>query len=652
MSFSLPSLDDIFGSKGLLASHLDGYEPRLSQLEMARAVENAISHGHHLTVEAGTGTGKTLAYLIPSLLAKKRVIISTATKNLQDQLIQNDLTFIKNYLVPNLSVAYMKGRRNYLCLRRLKEGLDKGYLLSEDQNRLNQLVKWTRDSTNGERSEIDWLTDDDLFWNQIDARSDICTGQSCDDFSSCFITRMRQKAFEADLIIVNHALFFSNLAMESDEIGKILPDYGVLILDEAHRVEDIVSQHFGNHLSNRRFDDLTASLQKAFSKSQNPPPIINRVRQDSQRLFTALPGENNRYSLNFFPSPDGVIDLREELAPSYVRLRDTLRALYSELQLTRPRPHEWEALVRRVENLTEDLDTIFSEDNFENVYWYEMRQAGVFIHVTPINIAHLLQEQLFSKVDTVVLTSATLSTGGNFGYFRNRLGIPSPVELIVENEFNYEKQTILYLARNLPQPKSPHFLSRALPVISELLEISRGHAFILCTSIHNMQYFFSSLSEMVPYPIFRQGDKPRHLLLQEFKKTPNAVLCATSSFWEGVDVKGDALRSVIIDKLPFQVPTEPVVAARLNRIRERGGDPFLEYTVPEAIISLKQGLGRLIRSRSDAGILAILDSRICTQQYGPLFVQSLPKCKVTDTMDLLKHFLIYQEAENGKDKSP
>ncbi len=651
MSLTRPGLDDIFGTGGLLASHLDGYEPRSSQLEMARAVEDAILHRHHLAVEAGTGTGKTLAYLIPSLLARKRVIISTATKTLQDQLIQSDLPFLREHLAPDLSVACMKGRSNYLCLRRLKEGLGKGYLLSEDRGRLTHLAEWAKGSASGERSEIDWLADDDPFWHQMDARSEICTGQACDDFSRCFITRMRQEAFEADLIVVNHALFFANLAMESDEIGRILPDYGVLILDEAHRVEDIVAQHFGSHLSNRRFDDLAGDLQRAFAGAENPPPAISRLGEDSRHFFAAFPGEDSRYSLNFFPSSDGVVDLRDELGPGYARLRSTLRVLYSELQLVRPRPDEWEALVRRVEQLTEDLDRIFARDNFENVYWYERRQGGVFVHVTPINVAHLLYEKLFRKTDTVILTSATLSTAGDFGYLKQRLGIPEPVELSVESEFDYEQQTILFVARDLPQPGSPQFLSRALPVVVELLQMTRGHAFVLCTSIRNMKRFYSSLLEMVPYPVFQQGDRPRHLLLSEFKRTPNAVLCATSSFWEGVDVKGEALRAVIVDRLPFQVPTEPVVAARLNRIQEQGGDPFLDYTVPEAIISLKQGLGRLIRSRNDTGILAVLDSRICTRRYGPLFVRSLPKCKVTDNMDSLRNFLLDQASHvNGSQK--
>ena len=638
MPTSHPSLEDVFRPRGILATRMDGYEHRPSQLEMAQAVEDAIANRHHLAVEAGTGTGKTLAYLIPSLFSVKRVIVSTATRTLQDQLIHSDLPFLKKHLAPNLAVACMKGRNNYLCLRRLRQELGKGYLLAEERRKLARLASWSDSTPTGERSEIDWLADSDPLWHSLDARSDICTGQACDDFAHCFITRMRQEAFEADLLVVNHALFFANLAMESDEIGKILPDHGVLILDEAHRVEDIVAHHFGSHLSNYRFEDLVGDLQRAFAGQEAPLPVFDRLQQEARRLFAAFPGEEDRYSLNFFPSAHGAIDLRDELGPAYTRLRSTLRLLYSELQLVRPRPDEWEALVRRVEQLTEDLDSIFTRDSYENVYWFEKRQGGIFVHMTPINVADLLYQKLFDRTDTVILTSATLTTGGSFQYLRQRLGIPEPVELTLESEFDYEQQAILFIARSLPQPGSPQFLARALPVVEELVNITQGHTFVLCTSIRNMNQFYAALSETVPYPVFRQGDMPRHRLLQEFKTTPNAVLCATVSFWEGVDVKGAALRAVIVDKLPFQVPTEPVVAARLHRIREMGGDPFLDYTVPEAIISLKQGLGRLIRSRTDSGILAILDSRISTRRYGELFMQSLPKCRVTDNMDSLRNF--------------
>ncbi len=638
MPDSHPSLEDVFRPGGLLGARLAAYEHRPSQVEMAQAVRDAIANRHHLAVEAGTGTGKTLAYLIPSLFSTKRVIVSTATRTLQDQLIHNDLPFLKEHLAPNLAIACMKGRNNYLCLRRMSRELGKGHLLAEERQKLARLGSWANSTPTGERSEIDWLADGDPLWHSLDARSDICTGQACDDFAHCFITRMRQEAFEADLVVVNHALFFANLAMESDEIGKILPHHGVLILDEAHQVESIVAQHFGSHLSNYRLEDLVGDLRRAFSRQEALLPVFDRLQQETRRLFAAFPGEDDRYSLNFFPSAHGFIDLRDELGPDYARLRSTLQVLYSELQLVRSRPDEWEALVRRLEHLTEDLDSIFTRDSYENVYWFEKRQGGVFVHVTPIHVADLLYEKLFDRTDTVILTSATLTTGGSFQYFRERLGIPEPVELSVESEFDYQQQAILYIARDLPEPSNPQFLARALPVVEELLKITEGHTFVLCTSIRNMNRFYASLSETVPYPVFRQGDMPRHRLLQKFKTTPNAVLCATASFWEGVDVKGEALRAVIVDKLPFQVPTEPVVAARLNRIREMGGDPFLDYTVPEAIISLKQGLGRLIRSRTDSGLLAILDSRISTRRYGELFMRSLPKCRVTDNMDSLRNF--------------
>ncbi len=630
------SLKTIFGSGGLLAAHLEDFEYRPSQLRMAEEVLQAIEEGRQLCVEAGTGTGKTLAYLIPALYSRKRVIVSTATKNLQDQLFSKDLPFIREHLFSDLSVTYMKGRQNYACLKRLQER--RPTLLPEQDKELEHIAQWALQSRSGDRAELDWLPDKDPLWNSIDARSDICVGQQCAAFDRCFITRMRRRAFESDLIVVNHALFFANLALESDEIGKVLPDFGVLILDEAHEVEDIAASHFGLRLSNYQFEDLIRDLSRELPSSRLRLPL-RQVEKRVEVLFRRFPPQEGSFSLSFFQQSHlGGVDLREQLAAPYRELKIALSQLHSELHLIKERSSNWEPMVRRLENLGSSLDQILGSDDPNLVYWFERRRQGVFLRVTPIDVAGLLRERLFARTPTTVLTSATLTTGGTFDYLRERLGLEQPVELVVEGEFDYAQQAILYVPRQFPDPRSEAYLSHALEAIRRILEISGGAAFLLFTSFRNLDQIYLRLLEENRYPLLRQGEMPKNRLLERFREVPESVLCATTSFWQGVDVKGQALRTVIIDKLPFRVPSDPVVAARLRRLQEEGENGFLGYTVPDAVITLKQGLGRLIRSRSDHGILAILDCRLRTKTYGEIFLQSLPSCPITDNIESLRDF--------------
>jgi ATP-dependent DNA helicase DinG len=485
---------------------------------------------------------------------------------------------------------------------------------------------------------LDWIADGDLTWNFLDARSEACVGQKCAQFKECFVTKMRQKAFESDLVVVNHALFFSNLALETDEIGKVLPDFSVLILDEAHEVEDVAASHFGRRLSNYQYEEFERDATRVLFENQDFRSTLFRLKQASDRFFAAFPLIEGRHSLNFFREAGGQEqDLRRVLEPHYSALRERLLLCYSELQLVTERPSDWEALSRRLEGLASVLDEVFLADDPDKVLWFEKRGRGVFVHLTPIDIASLLQEHLFSRTDATVLTSATLTTDGNFEYFKGRLGLEDPVELKVPGEFFYEDQTMLYLP-NLPAPNSSRYFEEAVGEIRELLALTEGRAFLLFTSFRQMNRVHEVLQGDLPFPLLKQGEMPKNRLLELFKSTPNSVLCATSSFWQGVDVRGDALRAVIIDKLPFHVPTEPLVAARIHRLTEQGENPFMSYTVPDAIITLKQGLGRLIRSREDWGILAVLDSRLRTKRYGNMFLRSLPNCPLTDNMDSLRNF--------------
>jgi ATP-dependent DNA helicase DinG len=642
MQDSAAPLEAIFRPGGLLDQRLERYEFRPSQLEMATAVLRAIEDREHLCVEAGTGTGKTLSYLIPALLARKRVIVSTATKNLQEQIFFRDIPFLRESLFPELKATYMKGRQNFLCLRRFEEQGQQVWMIHGGSPAFRELLaSWRGTTETGDRAELTWLEDDDPVWSALDARSDGCTGQKCRYFSSCFVTKMRQRAFESDIIVVNHALFFANLALETDEIGRILPEFSVLILDEAHEVEDVAADHFGKRLSNYQIEDLCRLLRRSVpSDKEATLDLVARLESASQSFFGRFPGPDGRHSLNFYRDPRNyrIRDLRTDLGEVSGALTRALELLYHDLDSNRSAGDETEPALRRVDRCFETLQDIFNMDVPENVYWFERSGRGVFLHLTPIRVAPLLRQSLFEKTETTVLTSATLTIDGKFAYFRERLGVSEPQELVVPGEFDYSRQAVLFVPRDVPEPRSPEHFLHLMRYIRNVLRLTDGHAFLLFTSLQQMQRVYAALSASGEYPVTCQGLKPKSRLLEEFRTTPRAVLCATSSFWQGVDVQGEALRAVVIDKLPFHVPTEPLTAARIHHLSEEGRDPFLSYTVPSAIISLKQGLGRLIRSRDDSGILAVLDSRLWSRRYGSLFFRSLPNCPVADNIEDLENF--------------
>ncbi len=634
------ALEGIFGPGGELSRRLPGYESRPSQLEMARAVAEAIETRSNLCVEAGTGTGKTLAYLVPALASGRRVMVSTATRNLQDQLLTKDIPLLQQHLFPRLKVTYMKGRQNYLCLRRLQDEGEGWLPLAEGRDPAARIRRWAARSETGDRAELGWLRDEDALWNALDARSEICTGTQCAHFERCFVTRMRRRAFEADLVVVNHALFFTNLALETDEIGRILPEFAVLVFDEAHEVEDVAAGSFGVRLSSYQFKELERDLLQAFARAPSLARALGGLRRAADAFFDGFPATPGRYSLNFFRDPGGEeVDLRDRLLPAYQDLAQALSWVRSELEASSDDPPAREPLLRRTGLLRASLDEVFVSNEPDQVYWFERRRRqGLFLSVNPIAVGPTLREKLFSRADTTVLTSATLTAGGDFGFLRQRLGVPEPVELILPGEFDYRRQAILYVPSRAPEPGRPGHLEASLESIRQILEITEGHAFVLFTSFQQMTRVFQALAFDSPYRLVRQGQMPRNQLLEEFRSTPAAVLCATSSFWQGVDVKGDALRAVIIDKLPFQVPSEPMVAARVHRLEQEGSNAFYEYMVPNAVITLKQGLGRLIRSRDDRGILAVLDVRLRRRAYGRHFLGSLPNCRLTDNMTVLRNF--------------
>jgi ATP-dependent DNA helicase DinG len=641
-------MQEVFGPEGLIAQAHPEYEHRPGQIEMARAVMRAFEEKRHLIVEAGTGTGKTLAYLVPAVAAalggRGRVIVSTGTKNLQEQLMEKDIPFLQSILPKKFTATYMKGRNNYLCLNRLGRAQASPVLEGlEEVDYFEEVVDWSRGSEIGDRAELSNLPESLSFWRHIDARSESCLGQKCPDFDPCFITRMRNRAQEADIVVVNHHLFFADLSLRNSMYGSVLPDYTAVILDEAHLIEDIASEYFGSQVSNYQIEDLVrdlgminieeADVDREVTKSASR---LSRFAENFWMGFRDGRGEEGRYPI--IPGTFGGRNREGEITPTalgdlYLVVDGALARVETTLDLLKEKPADVENLIKRIRQVRFDLQFIVTGSDRKFVYWLERRNRGVFLRASPIDVAGLLQDKLFDEVPTVVLTSATLSSGGNFAFIRDRLGLDTADDLIAESTFDYESQAVLYLPPKMPDPRSPAWAEAAAAEVIRILRATEGRAFVLSTSLAGMQSLYERVWAEIDYPCFVQGSASKGQLLRTFRETPNAVLFATSSFWQGVDVRGEQLSCVIIDKLPFAVPTDPIVSARQRYIEDTGGSSFHEYSIPQAIIALKQGLGRLIRSTSDRGVLAVLDPRLRTKGYGRIFLQSLPPCRVTSEIN-------------------
>ncbi|MFC6646665.1 ATP-dependent DNA helicase [Granulicella cerasi] len=687
----LPSLYEFFRQGGILAQSSLNYEQRPGQYQMAQTIEQCFADKRHAIVEAGTGTGKTLAYLLPALRRarehKQRIIISTGTKNLQEQLFFKDIPFLESLLGP-LRVCYMKGRANYLCKQKLYALRDNPLLSGlEEIEQFHNIARWERTTETGDRAEVEGLPEHSPLWHKLDARSEVCLGQTCPNWEQCFITTMRRKALESDLVIVNHHLFFADLsikmqAADAPDAG-ILPEAAAVVFDEAHELEDVASQYFGVALTNSRFDELARDTEgllraKGVSSSALENATAN-VRDRARMFFGALPvGPSHLGRLEFTDRSDFL----EHSGDAYLGASNALLRLEGELERLRE-VEEASGLRRRTADIRHHLKFLLEGDTQNNVYWIERRassnlrnaarnqprgvlqvndpllangqiaaqasaniaarvaEAQLFtsftthLQATPIDVSTLLQQTLFERYPTVVLTSATMtvadSTGQpSFEHLKKRLGIPFPKELVVASHFDYAKQALLYLPPTMPEPRHPDFVAQATEKIRRVLEISQGRAFCLFTSYAQMRELHDRLLSEVPYPLLMQGTAPRHALLQQFRETPNAVLFGTSSFWQGIDVQGEQLSCVIIDKLPFAVPSDPILKARTDAITAAGGNAFAELQIPQAVIALKQGFGRLIRSLTDRGVLMLLDPRIRTTRYGSIFLDSLPAYQRTN----------------------
>jgi len=616
------------------------YEYRAAQLEMAELVHDAFETHHHAIVEAGTGTGKTLAYLIPAICSGRRVVISTATKSLQEQLFQKDIPFLQKHFAPNLKVAVMKGRSNFLCIAKLNQTQDQALLKGiEEVDYFRQIKDWAKLTETGDRAELTFLPDDSELWGRLDARRDTCTGQKCPSFNPCFVTGMHQRAKEADLIIVNHHLFFADLALKQDDFGSILPEYSAVVFDEAHEMEDVASEYFGRQISNFRFEELARDMDQTLRLLHMGAPSLlrktQRIRERNRSFFELFPPREGRFSFSRREREAFLEQNRE----TYDALVSALKSLETELAAQINKPEELTRMARRSFELRQELTFLFESNEKNFVYWYERRSKGVFLTATPIDVSQILRERLFEKFDTVILTSATLTVGGRFDYIRQRLGLDHAKERTLPQEFDYPKQAMLYLPRKMPDVRDAGFSSKAADEIVQMLDHSQGRAFCLFTSYSQMNELYERVRSRVSFPLLLQGTAPRSALLERFKNTEAAVLFATASFWQGVDVPGEQLSCVIVDRLPFAVPSDPIVAARVAALQEDGRNAFAEFQVPQAVLSLKQGFGRLIRTKTDRGVLALLDTRIQRMPYGKIFLESLPRYRVTQELTDVPRFL-------------
>jgi ATP-dependent DNA helicase DinG len=631
------SVRQFFARDGRLAQAHPNYEFRAGQLEMALAVEAALKDGRHQIVEAGTGTGKTLAYLVPAILSGHRVIISTGTKNLQEQLFFKDIPFLDQFFPGGIRACYMKGRSNYACRQKIYDAEREPILTGLEEVTDFAIIRdWEPTSETGDRASIPNLADGSTAWAKIDARGDMCTGQKCASFDKCFITLMHRRAMESDIVVVNHHLFFADLAMKEEEFGAILPDYAAVIFDEAHELEDVAGQYFGLSISSHQIEDLRRDTLAVARRKQ----ILDN---DFEQILTVVADCADRF-FSLFPVRDGRIGFDEHKAflkkhgAKYENFQTSLELLTTHLSLIHDAPEELIPLHRRGLTLAENLRRWVEASDKGNVYWVERRGRGLYLQATPIDVSGLLRERLFTHIPATILTSATLAVEEKFDFFRERLGLTEARELIVPSHFDYQRQALLYVPHHLPDVRNPAFVRDAAEEVRVILRHSRGRAFVLFTSYQQMRALHELIADDLDYPVLIQGSAPTRVLLEQFRSTPHSVLFATSAFWQGVDVQGDQLSCVIIDKLPFAVPSDPVVAARIRAVEEGGGQPFINYQVPQAAIALKQGFGRLIRSATDRGVLVLLDNRITRNRYGQVFFDSLPPYRFTTSLSDVEQF--------------
>jgi ATP-dependent DNA helicase DinG len=659
------AVDAAFADDGPLVRAVDQFEPRAGQRAMAEAVADTLEHGGVLLAEAGTGTGKTLAYLVPAILSRQRVLISTGTKNLQEQIYFKDIPALRSALGVPFTATYMKGRANYLCLHRLDQLRAHP---AAPMDFVSTIDEWRRGTDTGDRAELSGLEEDSSLWHDVSAQAETCLGNDCPQYRECYVTKMRQRAAESDLVIVNHHLLCADASVRQSTYGEVIPDFNHAVIDEAHHLEDVATQYFGIAVSNYRVSDLVRDSERALNLGTiedfdgDLRHAIARVDDHSLTFFSALQmarhargpstrkwSQDSNFSLRTGGSEErlrigpgwfgDVLDDGLGLIAALNGLDEAMRKRAGVEEAGTQVNEDAETLARRAAELRDNLTFLLEAADSSFVYFLETRNRGVFLRAAPIDVSRIINEMLFNRMRATIMTSATLTVEGSFDYVKGRLGIPEANAIRVQSEFDFAEQAILYLPKQMPPPKSPQYGDAVAREVRDLLRRTEGRAFVLFTSYSMLRTVRDLVETDLPYPVIVQGTAPRSTLLAQFRSTPNAVLFATSSFWQGVDVVGEQLSCVIIDKLPFASPGDPITAARIEAINAEGGDAFQDYQVPLAILAMLQGLGRLIRHRTDRGVLAVLDPRLRTMGYGRRFLDSFPPAPVTQNPDAVTRFL-------------
>ena len=658
-------LEQFFSAEGPLAHYLDDYESRPDQARMATAVADLLTAPEHgvpghpgyakiLMIEAETGIGKSLGYLVPAIKSGKRVVVSTATINLQDQLIDKEIPLLENILEEEIPALCVKGRQNYLCHYRWFQYRSSPQLSLVDDRQLLKIERWLETTETGDRSELDWLPDRSPLWPKISAQSYQCLGGECPETSLCFITRLRKKAGSARILVVNHHLYFSDLVLKQNGFGELLPRHEVVIFDEAHHLETVATSFFGTSISQYQLLDLIGDIvQQADSDlpADDGEKIITMVHGIKQRVehFTALfPSTRGRYNLHAHVK--NVENWHDEIQ----LLAESLRRASDHLSLMTGHGDQWRVMQERATELRDKLLFTALPDPEEisgsHVFWYERRERAVSISATPVNIAEDLQRTLFSMVPNCVLTSATLSSGNTFDYICQRLGLDQDsIEILqLKSPFDYASRSIFYIPEDtFPEPAGGAYDATLCERVEQILSMSQGRALLLFTSFRGMDLVADYLQDRIQYPLLVQGSASRSALLQQFREQTDSVLLAVASFWEGVDIPGESLSAVIIDKLPFEVPSDPVVQARMQAITDEGNNPFFTFQVPRAVLSLRQGVGRLMRSIQDKGMIAVLDIRLFSKRYGKVFLKSMPPSPIVRDLGGVEAF--FNETDNSEE---
>lgn len=627
----------VFSENSELSQNIPGFRPRAEQLDMATAVGKTIQNKTALVVEAGTGTGKTFAYLAPALLAKKKTIISTGSKNLQDQLFNRDLPAIKKALSYSGKIALLKGRANYLCLERLEQVIAQGVL--GDKSVLADLAKvrrWNNSTQSGDLSECTELAEDSPILPQLTSTTESCLGSDCLNYSDCYVALARKRALAADLVVVNHHLFCADMAVKESGFGELIPQAEVIIFDEAHQLPDIASQYFGQSLTSRQLFDLCKDMNIVYRTELKDMSQLGVAADQLQKMvqdFRLLLGDGSQRG-----------NWRELFSQSavkkgYENLKEKLDFCADVIKLALGRSQTLDSIFERIAAVKNQLERLSDTTITGYCYWYETFNRQFGLHITPLTVSDKFGEQMRAKETAWIFTSATLEVGGTFSHFCQRLGIEGAEQKLLESPFNYPEQALFCVPRYLPSSNQVHTLTQLAEMLLPVIEVNKGRCFVLCTSYFMMRGLAEYFREHSGLSILLQGETSKSKLLEQFVQEEHSVLVATSSFWEGVDVRGDALSLVIIDKLPFTSPDEPLLKARIEDCKLQGGEPFNDIQIPEAVIALKQGVGRLIRDVNDKGAVIICDSRLVNRAYGETFLKSLPNAKRTRDLGKVIEFL-------------